>query len=86
MQDAHERLRVVVGVGGRLLRIGEEQRRVLLAVLPEELPGVRQLFRRGGDLGEAVEALVEGGHEGLRLGYQRVCGCHWLCERGCLGR
>ena len=68
MQDAHERLRVVVGVGGRLLRIGEEQRRVLRAVLPEELAGVRQLFGRGRDLGEAVEALVEGGHEGLRLG------------------
>ena len=59
---------------------------MLLAVLPEELPGVRQLFGRGRDLGEAMEALVEGGHEGLRLGDQRVCGCHWLCERGCLGR
>ena len=35
---------------------------------------MRQLFRRGGDLGEPMEALVEGGHEGLRLGYQRVCG------------
>ena len=75
MQDAHERLRVVVGLGGRLLRIGEETIRVLLAVLPEELPGVRQLFGRRRDLGEPMETLVEGGHEGLRLGHQRVCGC-----------
>ena len=41
---------------------------------------MQQLFRRGGDLGEAVEALVEGGHEGLRLGHQRVCGRRGQCE------
>ena len=86
MQDAHERLRVVVGVGGRLLRIGEEQRRVFRAVLPEELAGVRQLFGRGGDLGQAVEALVEGGHEGLRLGDERIGGRRRRDTRGCAGR
>ena len=47
---------------------------------------MRQLFGRGGDLGEAVEALVEGGHEGLRLGDQRVCGRRRRDTRGCAGR
>ena len=59
-QDAAEKLGLVGGLGGRLLRIGEEKMRFGCAMLRQELPGVRQFFGMGRALGAAMKALVEG--------------------------
>ena len=43
---------------------------------------MRQFFGMGRDLGKPMEALVEGVHEGLRLGHQRVLWLLWAARRG----
>ena len=85
-QDAAEKLGLVGGLWGGLLRIGEEKMRFGLTMLRQELHGVRQFFGMRRALGTAMKALVEGVHQRLRLGLQRVRGRRRLHVHARAGR
>ena len=85
-QDAAEKLGLVGGLWGCLLRIGEEKMRFGFAMLRQELRGVRQFFGMRRARGTAMKALVEGGHQRLRLGLQGVGGAEVLAWMGVVWR
>ena len=65
-QDAAEKLGLVGGLWGRLLRIGEEKMRCGCTMLCQELCGVRQFFGMRRARGASMKALVEGVYQRLR--------------------